>query len=78
MEHAATQRLARAATTARPATPLLHRLLSWMLEADRRHRQRRAMAALDDHLRRDIGLTDSQIREEAGREWDPPSAFWTR
>ena len=39
---------------------------SWM----ERSRQRRALAQLDDHLLRDIGLT----RDEARREWATP--FW--
>lgn len=35
-----------------------------------RHRQRRSLAALDDHLLRDVGLS----RTEARRETD--KAFW--
>ncbi|KPQ17090.1 MAG: putative conserved small protein [Rhodobacteraceae bacterium HLUCCO18] len=36
-------------------------------------RQRRALAGLPDHLRRDVGLTDAEIDREARRHlWDVP------
>jgi uncharacterized protein YjiS (DUF1127 family) len=37
-------------------------------------RQRRALAALDDHQLRDIGLTPEDARQEAERQfWDVPN-----
>jgi uncharacterized protein YjiS (DUF1127 family) len=37
-------------------------------------RQRRALAALPDHLRRDVGLTEAEIDREASRHlWDVPN-----
>ncbi|KIN61732.1 hypothetical protein Z945_2725 [Sulfitobacter noctilucae] len=39
-------------------------------------RSRRQLAQLDAHLRDDIGVTDSQAEQEAGRPvWDVP-AHW--
>lgn len=39
---------------------------------DQRHRTRHALAELDDHLLRDIGLTYAQARKEsAKRFWQP-------
>jgi Domain of unknown function (DUF1127). len=36
-------------------------------------RQRRSLASLPDHLRRDVGLTDAEIDREARRHlWDVP------
>nr|WP_236778300.1 DUF1127 domain-containing protein [Azospirillum brasilense] len=35
-----------------------------------RHRQRRSLAALDDHLLRDVGLSRTDARREAEK------AFW--
>ncbi|AWJ87158.1 DUF1127 domain-containing protein (plasmid) [Azospirillum sp. TSH58] len=35
-----------------------------------RHRQRRSLAALDDHLLRDVGLSRTDARREADK------AFW--
>ncbi|UKJ76142.1 DUF1127 domain-containing protein (plasmid) [Azospirillum brasilense] len=35
-----------------------------------RHRQRRSLAALDDHLLRDVGLSHTDARREADK------AFW--
>ena len=36
-------------------------------------RQRRALSCLDDHLLKDIGLTRTETRNEAGRSiWDAP------
>lgn len=41
------------------------------------HRSRKALARLDPHLLRDIGLTHDEARTEAARPlWDPP-AHWT-
>jgi uncharacterized protein YjiS (DUF1127 family) len=45
-------------------------LLAWLLAAIERRRQRRALAALDDRLLADIGLT----RDAACREAEKP--FW--
>lgn len=40
------------------------------------YRQRRALAALDDHQLRDLGLTRAQAEAEAARPlWDAP-AHW--
>lgn len=57
-------------TTAR--RPLLRRLFALVLLA----RERRALARLDSHLLRDIGLTRDDATEEARRAaWDVP-AHW--
>ena len=41
-------------------------------------RQRQKLGALDSHLRRDIGLSEQDIRTEAARPlWDVP-AYWLR
>lgn len=38
------------------------------------HRQRQQLAALDDHLLRDIGLTRTDVERETARPfWDAPS-----
>lgn len=50
------------------------RMVVWLLEAAtilvERHRQRRSLAALDDHLLRDVGLS----RADVSRECEKP--FW--
>ncbi|MFZ5962909.1 DUF1127 domain-containing protein [Thalassococcus sp. BH17M4-6] len=39
-------------------------------------RQRRQLAALDPHLRRDLGLSDHDIRRETARGfWDAPATW---
>jgi uncharacterized protein YjiS (DUF1127 family) len=50
----------------RSQLPLVALIASWIDRA----RQRRALAALDDHMLRDIGVT----RLEAAREYEKP--FW--
>jgi uncharacterized protein YjiS (DUF1127 family) len=48
-------------------------LLSRLLEASARARQRRHLAELDDAMLRDIGLTRDEARREARRPfWDAP------
>ncbi|KPQ08201.1 MAG: putative conserved small protein [Rhodobacteraceae bacterium HLUCCA12] len=48
-------------------------LWGWLRRADALARQRRALAALDDTLLRDIGLTRGQALFEAERPiWDAP------
>jgi uncharacterized protein YjiS (DUF1127 family) len=49
-----------------PVVGLFDRLLSW----HERHRQRRALGQLDDHLLRDIGLNRATARMESAK------AFW--
>lgn len=41
-----------------------------MLGMIERHRQRRSLAALDDHLLRDVGLSRTEARRESDK------AFW--
>jgi len=42
------------------------------------YRQRHDLSMLDDHLRRDVGLTEQQVDTEAKRAfWDVPSN-WRR
>lgn len=54
-------------------TDHLRRLIRTILRAPQVARQRRALAALDDHLLRDIGLTPAQASHEATRPgWDAP------
>lgn len=50
----------------RPANrpSVLIRCWSWIIGCHQRHRQRLALAALDDHLLRDIGLSRSQVAAE--------------
>ena len=57
---------------ARARTPIRRVAAAWSVVAlwIERVRQRDALAALDDHQLRDIGLT----RAEAAREWEKP--FW--
>lgn len=42
-------------------------LIGWLRAAAERRRQRRALALLDDHLLRDIGVTRGQALAEARR-----------
>ena len=42
-------------------------LIAWLRAAAERRRQRRALAMLDDHLLRDIGVTRDQALTEAQR-----------
>lgn len=42
-------------------------LIAWLRAAAERRRQRRALAMLDDHLLRDIGVTREQVLAEARR-----------
>jgi uncharacterized protein YjiS (DUF1127 family) len=46
---------------------VLRRAAHAVLASSERRRQRHALAALDDHLLRDIGLTRSAIRAEASK-----------
>ncbi|MFC5360129.1 DUF1127 domain-containing protein [Azospirillum himalayense] len=46
------------------------RALGEVLGMIERHRQRRSLAALDDHLLRDVGLSRTDARREADK------AFW--
>ncbi|NUB28272.1 DUF1127 domain-containing protein [Azospirillum brasilense] len=46
------------------------RALGEVLGMIERHRQRRSLAALDDHLLRDVGLSRTDARREAEK------AFW--
>jgi len=58
-----------------PAGPTEHlrRLIRTILRAPQVAAERRALAALDDHLLRDIGLTPGQASHEAARPgWDAP------
>ena len=49
------------------------RLLRWQELAH----QRRALAALDDHMLKDIGLTRADARQEADRRfWDEGGESW--
>jgi len=49
---------------------LLRRIRNALHEAARRHRSRRDLLALDDHMLKDIGIS----RADAVREGDKP--FW--
>ena len=51
----------------RPDRPYTRLLLVWLRAMAERRRQRRALAALDDHLLRDIGVTREQALSEAQR-----------
>ena len=59
--------------TALTRTPVRHGrdpwqdLAHWWRAALERRRQRRALAALDDHLLRDIGISREQARRECAR-----------
>lgn len=57
--------------TPRPAT-------SWLRKIVALHRQRRALARLDDHLLDDIGLTRADAEAEARRAPWEASAHWLR
>lgn len=52
------------------AQGFLKRGLREVLGMIERHRQRRSLAALDDHLLRDVGLSRTEARREADK------AFW--
>ncbi|MGL4280429.1 MAG: DUF1127 domain-containing protein [Albidovulum sp.] len=66
-------------THARPARR--HRRfspLAWLLAAVSLRRNRRRLGALDRHLLKDIGLSETEARIEAERSlWDVPS-HWRR
>jgi uncharacterized protein YjiS (DUF1127 family) len=54
-------------------TSLVLRLLRWQELA----RERRALAAMDDHMLKDIGLTRADAAREAGRWfWDDGGEPW--
>ena len=62
----------------RPAALLTARPWQALRGALDLRRSRQALADLDDHLLRDIGLTRDEAREEAERPvWDAP-ATWMR
>ena len=63
MERATT----RLTAPARPSGNPFARLMGLFVRLDAAYRDRRALEKLDDHLRRDIGLTD-----HATRRWDAP------
>jgi uncharacterized protein YjiS (DUF1127 family) len=49
------------------------RLFAWLGRRAMLSRSRKAMARLDDHLLRDIGLTRAEAEAQARRPpWDPP------
>ena len=56
---------------ARPALPQVSRLIAGLgltlAQIDHRRRTRRALAQLDAHLLRDIGLTDTARAAECGK-----------
>ncbi|MBY3754298.1 DUF1127 domain-containing protein [Azospirillum formosense] len=52
------------------AQGFVKRALGEVLGMIARHRQRRSLAALDDHLLRDVGLSRTEARREADK------AFW--
>jgi hypothetical protein len=58
-------------------TPARRRnLIARLLERDAHHRQMRALGRLDAHLRRDIGLEDTETqRDPRGVAWNPPE-WW--
>jgi uncharacterized protein YjiS (DUF1127 family) len=50
----------------------VRRLAVFLVEAAARRRDRRALAELDPHLLRDIGLTADEAKSEAGKPfWQP-------
>jgi uncharacterized protein YjiS (DUF1127 family) len=50
------------------AAPVLRVVSGWL----QRHRSRRALALLDEHLRRDIGLTVQDVTDELRKPfWHP-------
>ena len=51
----------------RSGRPLIQPLARWLRNTAERRRQRLALAALDDHLLRDIGVTREQALSEARR-----------
>jgi uncharacterized protein YjiS (DUF1127 family) len=58
----------RHARFARPL-PNLRGVLDMLAAADARRRERHDLAALDDHLLRDIGITRSDVAAELRRPW---------
>lgn len=51
-------------------------IFSVFTKLDALYRQRRALDRLDAHLRRDVGLSDTDINNEVNRPvWDIP-AWW--
>lgn len=61
---------------ARRPTLTLSSLAARIVAAAAIWRQRRALAELPEHLRRDVGLTEAEIRRELARPvWDAPQ-FW--
>jgi uncharacterized protein YjiS (DUF1127 family) len=58
------------ATPSLPQTGLWRRLRTWLAVWN----ERRALAELDEHARRDLGLTEGIAAREANRPfWDIPS-----
>jgi uncharacterized protein YjiS (DUF1127 family) len=74
LEGAAAGRAARALPRLRAGlSSLVLRLLRWQELA----RERRALAAMDDHMLKDIGLSRADARREAGRPfWDDGGELW--
>ena len=55
----------------------LARVVARLLEWQELARQRRALAALDDHMLKDIGLSRADARQEAERAfWDDGGEPW--
>lgn len=67
--------LSHATVTSRPAGrhAILTGALRWITGIDARHRQRCALARLDDHLLRDIGLTRADVARELGLRYSAAS-----
>ncbi|HSA80924.1 MAG TPA: DUF1127 domain-containing protein [Geminicoccaceae bacterium] len=68
------------ATAGRPAARL-RAALSWviltLLRWQELARQRRALAAMSDHMLKDLGLTRADALREAGRPfWDDEDVSW--
>ncbi|MCE3250458.1 MAG: putative conserved small protein [Geminicoccaceae bacterium] len=68
-------------STAGPPAERLRAALSWVILAVLRWqelaRQRRALAALSDHMLKDLGLTRVDALREAGRPfWDDGGERW--
>jgi uncharacterized protein YjiS (DUF1127 family) len=62
----------RAAARFARATDRLGRVAAWLGAYLERSRQRRALAELDAHLLRDVGLSRADVARECGRwPWDP-------
>ncbi|NBZ88666.1 DUF1127 domain-containing protein [Stagnihabitans tardus] len=59
--------------------PRRRRPWSGLVRALTLHRSRRGLAALDDHMLRDIGLTRAEAEAEAERPlWDAPGHWQAR